>query len=96
MSDLIPRPTTIPRRIDRAHARDLDAIDRRTELAEARVEGINQVTRRGLYETMMTSLLRQKADQLAPDGAELYAMIAVAGAVETTKVIGTMNRRCGQ
>lgn len=83
--------------VDRRHNRDLDAIERNTELAEARVQGINQVTRRAVYETMLTGLVRQKAEQLAPDSAELYALIAVAGAVASTEVVeGMSRRRCGQ
>lgn len=60
-------------------------------MAEQQVAGINRVTQRALYETMLTSELRKKAEELAPDGAELYAMIAVAGAVESAKVIGSLN-----
>lgn len=83
--------------IERRHNRDVDAIERRTELAEAQVHGINQVTRKALYETMMTNVMRAKAEQLAPDGAELYAMITVAGAVASTEVVHDLSRRrCGR
>lgn len=83
--------------LERRHNRDLDAIERTTELAEARVQRVNQVTRRAIYETMLTNALRARAEQLAPDGAELYAMIAVAGAVASTEVVQSMSRRrCGR
>jgi hypothetical protein len=97
-NSLVPRRTTALSRVEeRRNQRELDMVDHETELAEQKVAGINRVTQRALYETMLTSELRQKAEQIAPDGAELYAMIAVAGAVESTKVIGTINssrRRC--
>lgn len=79
--------------VERRHSRELDAIERTAELAEARVQGVNQVTRRAIYETMVTQTVRAKAEQIAPDGAELYAMIAVAGAVASTEVVQSMSRR---
>lgn len=83
--------------LERRHGRDLDAVERTAELAEARVQAVNQVTRRAIYETMMTNAMRARAEQIAPDGAELYAMIAVAGAVASTEVVqGMSRRRCGR
>lgn len=90
MSHIVPRRLAAP---SYRHRAELAAVDRATDVADAQVEGINRVTQRAMHETMMTNLLRQKAEQIAPDGAELYAMIAVAGAVESARVISTMNRR---
>jgi hypothetical protein len=86
--------TTSP--LERQRGRELDAVDHATELGEARVEGINRVTQRAMFETMRTHMLKQQAEQIAPDGSELYTMIAVAGAVESARVIEGMNRRCGR
>ncbi len=58
--------------------------------------GINRATKRAMYETMLTNMLWARAEQIAPDGAELYAMIAVAGAVESAEVINDINRRGGR
>lgn len=76
----------------REQSRELEAVHHDNELAEERVAGINRVTQRAMFETMRTSELRKVAEQIAPDGAELYAMIAVAGAVESTRVISSMNQ----
>lgn len=82
--------------VERQHDRELAAVDRAADIAEVRVAGVNRVTQRAMYETMMTNVLRARAEQIAPDGAELYAMIAVAGAVESAKVISDLNRRGGR
>jgi hypothetical protein len=81
---------------ERQQDRALDAVDYAVELAEARVAGINRVTQRAMFETMRTHLLKQQAERIAPDGSELYTMIAVAGAVESVRVIEGLNRRCGR
>lgn len=78
----------------RQQARALERLDQDTELAEQQVVGIQRVVQRATYETMLTGIVRQKAEQIAPDGAEFYAMYAVAGAVECARVINSMNRRC--
>ena len=83
--------------IDRRHSRNLELIENATELAETRVSGINRVAKKALYETMLVNILRARAEQLAPDGAELYAMITVAGAVASTEVVHDLgHRRCGR
>lgn len=84
------------RSLERQHDRELAAVEHAADIAEARVAGINRATKRAMYETMLTNMLRARAEQIAPDGAELYAMIAVAGAVESTKVINDMNWRGGR
>lgn len=77
---------------DRQHRRDLNAVDRNTDLAEAQVYGLARVQSRAMFTTMQVNALRMEAERIAPEGAELYAMIAVAGAVEMTNVISRMNR----
>lgn len=77
---------------ERQRSSELDAMYHKAELAEVEVAGIGHVTKRAMFETMQTNLMRQEAERLAPDGAELYAMIAVASAVEVTNVISRMNR----
>src|SRR4051794_33954795 len=83
--------TMLSRAEQRQHARELELLDGQTELAEQRVASIQRVVQRATYETMLTGVVRQKAEQIAPDGAEFYAMYAVAGAVETTRVINSMS-----
>lgn len=82
--------------VDRQQERELAAVEHAADVAEARVAGVNRTTKRAMYETMLTNMMRARAEQVAPDGAELYAMIAVAGAVESTKVINDMNRHGGR
>jgi hypothetical protein len=86
------RSSGLSRVEQREQSREIEAVYHDGQLAEQRVAGINRVTQRAMVETMRTSELRKIAEQIAPDGAELYAMIAVAGAVETTRVISGMNQ----
>ncbi len=80
---------------ERQRSRDLDAVYHNTDLAEAQVEGIGRVQGRAMLTTMQVNAVRREAERVAPDGAELYAMIAVAGAVEMANVISRMNRPGG-
>ena len=96
----MPNPNLVSRRSGalsrgrtREQRRELEQLQHSADLAEAQVAGINRVTKRAMYETTLTSVLRARAEQIAPDGAELYAMIATAGAVESARVIGDMNQR---
>jgi hypothetical protein len=77
---------------ERQRGRELDSIYHVADLAQAQVQGIARVQDRAMFMTMQVNSLRQEAERIAPDGAELYAMIAVAGAVEMTNVISRMNR----
>jgi hypothetical protein len=91
--ELIRWLTTTPE--ERQQGRDIARIDHAANLADMQVAAIGHVTKRAMFETMQTNLLRREAERLAPDGAELYAMITVAGAVEMTNVIARMNRPGG-
>lgn len=83
--------------IERQRNRELDAVDHATELAEARVDGVGRVTQRAMFETMRVHMLKKQAEALAPDGAELYTMIAIAGAVGMAQVVeGLSGRRGGR
>lgn len=77
---------------DKQHRRDIAAIDRNADLAQTQVEGIARVQARAMFTTMQVNAMRMEAERIAPEGAELYAMLAVAGAVEMTNVISRMNR----
>ncbi len=91
--EIVQRRSSGLSRIERRElSRETEAVNHDSELAEQRVAGINRVTQRAMVETMRTSELRKIAEHIAPDGAELYAMIAVAGAVESTRVISEMNQ----
>ena len=84
------------RGLDRQQDRELAAVEHAADVAEAQIAGINRATQRALLETLRSHLLKQQAEHIAPDGAELYAMIAVAGAVGSAKVIDNLSRRCGR
>lgn len=91
--EIVQRRSSGLSRVERRElSREIEAVHHDGELADQRVAAINRVTQRAMVETMRTSELRKIAEQIAPDGAELYAMIAVAGAVETTRVISEMNQ----
>ena len=77
---------------DRNHARDLQAIYQHADRMEARVDGIGRVQTRAMFATMKINSMRLEAERVAPEGAELYAMIAVAGAVEMANVLTRMSR----
>ena len=77
---------------ERQQSRELGVIDHYADLAEHEVRGINRVTQLALFETMRTAEMRKVAENMAPDGAELYAMIAVAGAMESARVISSMSQ----
>jgi hypothetical protein len=81
--------------VERQRSRELAALDHQGELAEAQIEIIGRATKRATFETLGVHMMKKQAEALAPDGAELYTMIAIAGAVECTKVIEGMNRRRG-
>jgi hypothetical protein len=87
------RAVSLSRYEQRQQSYEVASLDHQAELAERQVAGINRVTQRAMLETMRVGELRKIAEQIAPDGAELYAMIAVAGAVESTRVISGMSQR---
>jgi hypothetical protein len=84
--------SVLSRTEQRQLSRELEVLDHQTELAEQQVASIQRVVQRATCETMLTGIVRQKAEQIAPDGAEFYAMYALAGAVETTRVINSMHQ----
>jgi hypothetical protein len=72
---------------NREQRRALARITRDGELAEEKIETIGRVTQRAMVETLNTNLVRAQAERIAPEGAEQYAMLAVAGTVEMAQVI---------
>lgn len=78
--------------LERQRSRDLDAVEHAADLAEAQVEGIGRVTKRAMLQTLEIHMLKKQSEELAPDGAELYTMVAIAGAVESIRVIEGVNR----
>jgi len=85
--------TTTPE--DRQRDREVSVVDRRGDTAQAQVDNIGRVTTHAQLRALEINRTRQVAEYLAPDGAELYAMIAVAGTIAMTEVIGRMNRPGG-
>lgn len=90
MFDLEPRRTS---GLDRRQARSLNHISRQVQQGEAEVSGINRLGQRAMVETMMTAMVRREAERIAPDAAELYAMIAAATAMQSIGIINDVRGR---
>lgn len=94
MSNILPAPRAVGRAsVARRHARELDRIDRQAERAEAEIDAIGGVTERAIIRTAMVQRTRAAAEHLAPDGAELYALLSIAGATQMGQVIRRAGRR---
>jgi hypothetical protein len=90
--EIIPRASSgLSRSEQRQWSSEMARLDHQADLAEEQVAGINRVAQRAMFETMRTNELRKIAEQIAPGGAELYAMIAVTGAVESARVISRLS-----
>ncbi len=74
-------------------SRDLAVLRGRAARAQAEVMAIGQVTRDAVQETMLTSLVCDQAERIAPSGAELYRLQALTGAVEMAEVIRSVRAR---
>jgi len=85
--------TTPPNREQR---RALAKIEDQAEQADLRVRATGHVSQHAMVQTARVNLIRQEAERLAPDGAELYALIAIASATEMADIVGQMNRRSGR
>lgn len=94
MRDIVPRRSSGLSRVEeRQQDREVETVSHVIELAELEVAGIGRITNRAMAETMRTAQMRKLAEQVAPDGAELYAMIAVAGAMASTEVVAGLTQR---
>lgn len=78
---------------ERQHPRDLAGIQRRAERAQVETMAIAYVTRTAINEDVLTSLVCDQAERIAPSGAELYRLHAWTGAVEMAEVIRTVRSR---
>jgi hypothetical protein len=77
---------------DRQQSQEIHDAYHRFELGEIEVAGLGHITKRAMLETMHTNVIRSEAERLAPDAAELYAILSVASAVEMAAVISRVNR----
>jgi hypothetical protein len=94
LHDIIPARRAVGRAsVARQHARELDRIDRQADLHEAEIEAIGSITERAIIRTAMVQRTRAAAEHLAPDGAELYALLSIAGATQMGQVIRRAGRR---
>lgn len=94
MSDIIPSRRPAGRAAAaRQHGRELDRIDRQADVAEAEIDAIGSTTERAIIRTAMVQRTRAAAEHLAPDGAELYALLSIAGATQMGQVIRRAGRR---
>jgi hypothetical protein len=78
---------------ERQLPRDIAAIQRRATLAQTEVRAIGHVTREAVLENVLTSMVCDQAERMAPSGAELYRLQAVAGAIEMAEVIRSVRTR---
>ncbi len=79
----------------RQRSRELEAVSHEAELAQEKEAGIGLVTKRATFEAMQIAQLQEHAQKVAAYGAELYAMLAVAGTLEMANVIARLGRRLG-
>jgi hypothetical protein len=79
--------------VARQHRRELDAVVRRLELAEAQVIGTAHLTRQAVIEHMKTSRVFEVAVQEAPSGEDEYRLLAVTGAMEMAQEIARVRGR---
>jgi hypothetical protein len=77
---------------DRLQSRQVQEVLHRFELGEVEIAGLGHISKRAMFETMHTNVVRREAERVAPDAAELYALISVASAVEMADVIARINR----
>jgi hypothetical protein len=92
MYDLVPANRPAPRAVARHHYRGLDRIDRAAELAAAQVDALADVTEHAIVRSAMVQRTRAMAEQIAPDGAEVYALLSFTSAAQMTSVIRHMGR----
>lgn len=97
MYDIAPmRPAPPPVRagggVARQHNRALQRVDQQAEVAQRQIEGIHQVARAGMFETMQTGLARRAAELMVPDQAEILQAINIAAGFGTVGVINGMYR----
>jgi hypothetical protein len=78
---------------ERQLPRDIAAVQRRAALAQAEVMAVGQVTREAVHEAVLTSLVCDQAERIAPSGADLYRLQAVTGAIEMAEVIRSVRTR---
>lgn len=77
----------------RQQSGELARIENDVQRAEAQVAGLNRVGQQAMFQTMMTGLVRREAERIAPDQAELYAMIAIAAGMGSVHIMNSMYRR---
>lgn len=93
MFDLAPRAGGFPQRPDRRTERTLTQIDRVTDVAEAKVAGIHRVAQRAQMWSLMTTLVKRRAELMAPDAAETQNMIALAADMACVFIISDLPRQ---
>lgn len=74
------------------HSAELARLDRSEERAEAVIGAIARTVQRATFAGVIMTKTRNAAEQLAPDGAESYAVFALAGTGAIVNVIQTVGR----
>ncbi len=98
MGDIIKRPSAQPvttRKLEREQGVALRNATLGAQLAEEVNSSIARLTGHATLEFMRVQMLKREAERLAPDGAEVYAMLATAGGIEMANVITRYGRAFG-
>jgi hypothetical protein len=78
--------------VERAQGRELAAIDRRTELVQAKIQSIGQATRSAVMEDATTVSLIEQVMKIAPGGAPAYGLHLLTQATAEDQVIAQLGR----
>ena len=78
--------------VERAHDRELAALDRRGEVAQAKIQSIGQATRIAIMEDTTTANLIEQVMRIAPGAAPVFGMHLLTQAVAEDQVIAQLNR----
>jgi hypothetical protein len=81
------------RRLERDHGMSLRYLDQQRELAEEAIASIGHVTGHATASFMRVQMVRREAECIAPDGAEIYAMICMAGGIEMSNAVSRFARK---
>jgi len=79
-------------RVARQQKIQRQALAHTVELAEALVQGVAQVGVQATVAMTGVEMTRRRAEELAPDGAPLYALIAAATGTGMANVINRLSR----
>jgi hypothetical protein len=86
MSNLTPRPWARSA-LAYSNGRDIAAVYRSAEVAEAQLDVLRDVTQTAITEALMIDRFREMAEQISPMSAPLYRFLTMAAVQEMAEVI---------